>query len=88
MKLWLTRRRSGRYTLTALPPQPAIVHGTEALDLFLTPGEPIGVENLCPEGIRQMFGVSLGRYESCEVELSATVVPDSVRFWSKEDANC
>ena len=76
MKLWLSRRRSGRYILSALRPIYAQVSGQPTdHDLYFAPGEPVGVNDLCSFQITKLFGVSLNRWESIEVELTGCVLP-------------
>lgn len=74
MKLYLSRRRSGRYILSALPPVHAAVaeEGAQS-DLYFRPGEPIGVDDLCPGGILKLFEIHLARLETVRVELRGHV---------------
>lgn len=52
LALWLTRRASGDYMLTRLPPRITRRLGSHDLDVYETEGEPIGVRHLCADGIR------------------------------------
>jgi hypothetical protein len=77
-KLWLTRRPGGYYLLTAFEPVIADVKGCGGVqDAYARPGEPIGVNYLCPNGTRLMFGLPLDGLPiliPTRVELYARVV--------------
>lgn len=47
MKLYLTRQKNGLYMLTKNRPIVHKVEGREFDDVYVEPGEPIGVRNLC-----------------------------------------
>lgn len=74
MKLWLTRRHGGLYMLTAFKPVVARVRGTDHSDAYMRIGEPIGVNGLCPEGVRSLFGVALDELEMIQVQLTGRIV--------------
>ena len=67
MKLTLTRQHDGNYTLTRYPPRIETVHGTGHCDVYLVPGEPIGIRHLCPGGVKAIFGLELRHLESVPV---------------------
>ena len=70
LKLQLSRRRSGLYCLTKLPMIRHRVFGHRYDDLYLTPGEPVGIMNICSEGTEAFFGITLEPLASCVVTLS------------------
>ncbi len=71
MRLWLTRRLNGQYALTAMRPVIAQVRGAGGLrDVYLQPGEPIGVLNLCALGIRAAVKRELRPLQPMRVRLS------------------
>lgn len=47
MKLFLTRQKNGLYMLTKYKPIYRRVDGRDFCDVYVIPGEPIGVRNLC-----------------------------------------
>ena len=74
MKLILTCQHDGSYMLTAFKPLIDLVRGTEHSDVFVRPGEPVGVRHLCRDGVKAFFGIKLNPLESVWVELTATVL--------------
>lgn len=74
MKLWLTRVFGDRYLLTALKPTIRTIRGTQHLDAFSQPGEPIDVRHLCAPGIKALLGVELEPLTPTKVEVTASVL--------------
>lgn len=71
MKLWLSRQRDGNYMLTAYRPRMAKITGLlDREDLYVRPGDPIGIRHLCVEGILKVSGIELDPLESTKVELT------------------
>lgn len=68
-RLWLSRRPDGKYLLSKLPVIRRRVRGTRRDDLYLTPGEPVGVQNLCADGVAAALGRELEPFESRRVRL-------------------
>jgi len=65
----LTRRPNGRYFLTRLPPVILRVLGTDEDDVYLNPGEPVGID-MCPAGVHAEVGGHLLPFQSIEVQYS------------------
>lgn len=78
IEAYLTRQFAGDYMLTAKEPIVAIVEGVGHHDVYLQPGEPIGLRHLCIAGVKELFGVKLNRLESIKVRLAAEVLSDAV----------
>lgn len=47
MELWLTRQRNGMYMLTFNKPIIADVEGRDYQDVYVPPGDPVGIRNFC-----------------------------------------
>ena len=75
MKLWLTRQRNGMYMLTKYKPVITLVEGRGYEDVYVVPGEPIGIRNLC-DAILVLLKTDkpLKRGESIEVLLGGKVL--------------
>lgn len=78
MRLHLTRQANGLYALTARPPLVAVVEGEARSDIYLAPGEPIGIRNLCAPGVKRLFGLPahLRRLTTIEVDLTGRAIDD------------
>ena len=69
MKLWLSRQANGMYMLTERKPIAAPVDRLDYTDLYIAPGDAIGIRNVCGL-ILGVCGVpALKRGESVQVEL-------------------
>ncbi len=66
-RMWLSRQRDGSYMLTKLKPIPKKVRGTVVRDLYMRPGEPVGMRHLCADGVLMMLGVHLTKLDSVRV---------------------
>jgi len=75
MRLWLTKRPNCTHVLTYLKPVTKRVYGTRVVDVYLEPGEPIGVMNLCEPGVQQLLGRTLESLETIYVDLTMTEIP-------------
>lgn len=75
MQLYLTRQHNGLYMLTKLKPTFADVQGTDFVDAYIQPGEPIGIRNLC-NMILVVLGINspMKRCTTIEIELTGAVV--------------
>lgn len=75
MRLFLTRQHNGLYMLTKLKPTFADVQGTDFVDAYIQPGEPIGIRNLC-NMILLVLGIEspLKRCTTIEIELNGAVI--------------
>jgi hypothetical protein len=71
MKLWLTRCHGGRYLLTRKLPVLAKIEGTNDLDAFEQPGEPISVKHLCEPGVIALLGAALPPLTPTKIDLIA-----------------
>jgi len=78
MKLWLTRQRNGMYMLTKYKPVITLVEGRGYNDVYVVPGEPIGIRNLC-DAILTLVRTDkpLKRGESVEVLLGGKVLNEN-----------
>lgn len=56
MNVYVTRRPNGLYMLTRLPPLRVLVGMSDTEDLYVKPGDPIGVNNLCPAIVHSLMG--------------------------------
>lgn len=74
MKLWLTRVHGGRYLATRLRPVIRTIRGTDTLDAFAQPGEPIDVRHLCPAGVHALLGRELPELEPTRINVTAEVL--------------
>ena len=76
MRMFLTARWRGQYALTGHWPCIATVDGTDTNDVYVTPGDAVGIRHLCPRVIGLM-GFDLKRFETVEVDVRiAPVVRD------------
>jgi len=80
MKIWLTRQANGLYMLTHFKPTVETVFGSNKKDVYIIPGEPIGVRNLCDKILvvienAQDIG-KLKPLESIQIELTGSVITD------------
>jgi len=73
MRMFLTRDARGQYALTGHWPYIATVDGTDTNDVYVTPGDAIGIRHLCPRVIGLM-GFDLKRFETVEVDVQITSV--------------
>lgn len=74
MKAWLSRQRDGNYMLTAYRPVRAKITGLDNTeDLYVRYGDPLGVRNLCAQGILMISGIELGLHESVQVNIQLGV---------------
>ncbi|MDA1055015.1 MAG: hypothetical protein O3C40_31725 [Planctomycetota bacterium] len=74
LKLHCSRLGSGLYCLHDLPMINATVKGADRRDLYPSPGEPIGVGGLCPDGVARLFdGMRIRQLESRVVYLTGEV---------------
>ena len=78
-RFYLSRQANGSYMLTLCKPVRAKVRGSGHDDLYICPGEPIGVRHWCPEGVGAVFGVELDCLETCKVEVQAGPVEPAWR---------
>ena len=74
MRLWLTRQSNGQYMLTATKPPVFAVRGFGTMDAYVRYGDPIGLRNLCPDGVRAIFGIELKPLQSVRLQLGQVVV--------------
>lgn len=74
MKLWLSRQANGQYMLTALPPMTTEVGSLGYEDVYVVPGDPVGLRNLCPLMLKLIGEPFLSRLESIEIELEGRKV--------------
>ena len=52
MKLYLSRMRDGRYTLTMMKPRLTRLKGTKVEDFYIEPGDPVGMlRAVCSLGV-------------------------------------
>jgi len=78
LRLHCSRLGSGLYILTDKPMINAPVGGKAKRDLYVSPGEPIGVGGLCPDGVMRLFdGLQLRRFDSRIVYLSGELAPEA-----------
>lgn len=55
MKLWLSRMRDGRYTLSLLKPSLCRLKGTTEKDFYLQHGDPVGMlRAICQLGVEMV----------------------------------
>lgn len=71
MRLYLARKRNGLYQLTALQPVREMIKGTDYDDIFVTPGDPINFQGLCPFSVQKLFGQELNHLEVMRVRITA-----------------
>jgi len=79
----LTRESSGHYSLTSRPMVLSMVDGERVRDVYVAPGDGLGIRHLCPLKAEKMFGMNLSRFESIQVELTGRVVEGAVpvKLW-------
>jgi hypothetical protein len=63
MKLYLSRRASGSYQVTALQPIRTTMLGCATEDVYPRPGDPVTLGGLCPFSIHKLFGRELAPLE-------------------------
>lgn len=70
MKLWLTRQHNGLYMLTVKEPIMCKIEGRDFEDAYISPGEPVGMRNLC-DLILELVQIKkpMRRGEKIQVEL-------------------
>jgi hypothetical protein len=76
MHCYLTKVHGGRYLLTRLAPIVRTIRGTQTLDAFSQPGEPLDVRHLCEPGVVAMLGHTLEPLMPTKIKLSAVVCHD------------
>jgi len=74
-RAWLTRRPNGRYFLTRLKPITSRILGTDDDDIYLNPGEPVGID-MCPAGVHAEIGRELKLFESARVKYTLELEGD------------
>lgn len=57
MKLYVSRQRNGMYMYTYRKPIFTEVGGTQEIDSYVEPGEPVGYRNICKYMTRALFGI-------------------------------
>jgi len=72
VKVWLSRRRSGYYLLTKAQPKKHPVRGTGTEDFYVPYGDPIGLDNCCPQGVKAIFGIELEIGEQCRATVQGS----------------
>lgn len=75
MELWLTRQRNGLYMLTHNKPLIADVEGRGYQDVYVPPGDPVGIRNFC-DLILKLVGAEgkLDRLDSIKIELDGKLL--------------
>lgn len=73
-EFWLTRRSDGKSMLTLLKPTIERRYGSREAEVYITPGEPIAVQNLCENGVMALFGMLPEKLESVKVLLTGDVI--------------
>lgn len=59
--------------MTLLKPNISAVVGSDKEDAYIRPGDPVGINNLCADGIKSLFGVELQPLQMVRIELSGSV---------------
>ncbi len=78
MKLWLTKQSNGLYMLSLFKPTTNTIKGTHKEDVYIIPGEPIGVRNLCSEILKVLcIENELQIGESIRIELTGRILNGS-----------
>lgn len=82
MKAWLSCQREGKYTLTSFKPKWAAIVGFAGLhDFYVRVGDPLGLRNLCREGINKInpaLAMKPGEMKRVDIQI-VEVVEDAVR---------
>lgn len=52
MKVHITERPNGLFLITAFRPEITTIRGTDKVEAYVRPGDPIGLNNLCRPAIR------------------------------------
>jgi hypothetical protein len=75
MELWLTRQRNGLYMLTYTKPTIADVESRGYQDVYVAPGDPVGMRNFC-DLILKIVGLTkpLNRLDSIKINLEGQIV--------------
>lgn len=73
MTLWLSRQQNGLYMITYYKPILSKVGESLIEDFYLTPGEPIGVRNLCSKILNLVGITSLKRLKTVKIELYGNI---------------
>ena len=78
MNVWISKQQNGSYLMTRFKPILERVTGTHHADLYVRPGDPLGVRSLCPEGVAGLIGPEteqkIETFGSVYVNLSAEIV--------------
>ncbi len=79
MELFLTRQSNGLFMLTVFKPTKYYLYNDTNLiqDVYIQPGEPVGIRNLCRRGIIGLFGKQLAllkRLNSIKIDLVGTIL--------------
>lgn len=72
---YLSRSASGLYMLTKFKPTLENVMGTNISDLYVFPGDPIGVKHLCPGAVKMVFNMKedLDRLEIVDMKIGGEI---------------
>jgi len=78
VRCYLTLQRNGQFMLTKYKPLIERVKGTRHEDVYMIPGEPLGIRHLCRGGVLMITGGNikvqeLALLDSIEIHLTALV---------------
>ena len=71
---FLGRRSNGTSMLTYMEPVRMRRYGSREEELYIAPGEPIAVQNLCENGVMALFGVLPEKLTWIKVRLNAEIM--------------
>ncbi len=84
MNIWLSKQANNLHMLTLLKPVVATVHNSNYKDLYIQPGEPFGLRNLCSTILILLNqDNTLGRLESREIDITDC----TAEFWITRQNN-
>lgn len=72
--MWLSKRAHGRHMLTGVKPLLRPVHGASHDDLYVRPGDPVGLSAEFCDMLAKDAGVTIQPLGSVRIEVSVRVV--------------
>jgi hypothetical protein len=73
--------------LTRLPPVRAPLTGTDMADLYIRPGDPMAIMNMCSASARVLFQADLESFETVPVSLEGEMIGVIEELETEETCN-
>jgi hypothetical protein len=70
--------------LTGTRPKKHAVRGAGVTDFYVPYGDPIGLENCCPGGVKAICGVEMEIGEQCRIEISGSRIESLAQMKDEE----